>query len=120
MSKEKMNLCRDLARNLRESEDSRIVVSKWGSTTDVYLPEIPDASNTQYFNLAAERLLYRNKILSLTIDQTLSESDALQLAYPFGVNGPTFSALCNASVRMAMAFVPLTLNGAAFITTSWS
>ena len=107
----KISLCRDLRNNPRNSECSRVVVSKWGDQVDVYLPETPDASNTHYFNLTAERFLYRNKILSLPIDQTLSECDALQSAHPFGVNGPTFSNLRNASVRMAMAFVPLALNG---------
>ena len=44
---EKFSLCCDLSHNPRESEGSRIVASKWGNTTDAYLSEIPDASNTQ-------------------------------------------------------------------------
>lgn len=108
---EKSSLYRDLVRNPRESEDSRIVAAKWGATVDAYLPEIPDASSLQYFNLSAERLLYRSKILSLTIDQELAESEALQTARPFGKGGPTFAMLRDSSVRMAMAFVPLTPTG---------
>ncbi len=108
MSKERISLFHDLTRNLRESEDSRIVASKWGNATDPYLSEIPDASNTQYFNLTAERLLYRNKLLSLPIDQALAECEAIQSARPFGERGPNFDMLRDASVRMAMAFVPLT------------
>ncbi len=107
----KHSLCRDLARNPRESEDSRIVASKWGNPMDTYLPEIPDASNAQYFNLTAERLIYRSKLLSLPIDQTLAECEAIQSARPFGSRGPSFAMLCDASVRMAMAFVPLTPTG---------
>ncbi len=108
---EKFSLYRDLVRNPRESEDSRIVAAKWGATVDAYLPEIPDASSLQYFNLSAERLLCRSKILSLTIDQELAESEALQTARPFGKGGPTFAMLRDSSVRMAMAFVPLTPTG---------
>lgn len=105
---EKLSLCRDLMRNPRDSEDSRIVASKWGNATDPYLSEIPAASNTQYFNLTAERLLYRSKLLSLPVDQALAECEAIQSARPFGELGPNFPILRDASVRMAMAFVPLT------------
>lgn len=108
---EKFSLYRDLVRNPRESDDSRIVAAKWGATVDAYLPEIPDASSLQYFNLSAERLLFRSKILSLTIDQELAESESLQTARPFGKGGPTFAMLRDLSVRMAMAFVPLTPTG---------
>ena len=105
---EKFSLCCDLSHNPRESEGSRIVASKWGNTTDAYLSEIPDASNTQYFNLTAERLLYRNKLLSLPIDQALVECEAMQSARPFGPCGPDFAMFLDASVRLAMSFVPLT------------
>ena len=105
---EKLSLCRDLMRNPRDSEDSRIVASKWGNATDAYLPEIPDASNTQYFNLTAERLLYRDKLLSLPIDKSLAECEAIQSARPFGPSSPNFAMLRVSSVRLAMAFVPLT------------
>jgi len=105
---EKLSLCRDLMRNPRDSEDSRIVASKWGNATDAYLPEIPDASNTQYFNLTAERLLYRDKLLSLPIDKSLAECEAIQSARPFGPSSPNFAMLRDASVRLAMSFVPLT------------
>ena len=106
----KYSLCRDLMRNPRESEDSCIVASKWGCTVDVYLPEIPEVSNIQYFNLTAERLLYRNKVLSLAVDNALAECEAIQVAHPFGEFGPGFASFNVPSVRMAMAFVPLTPN----------
>lgn len=108
---EKLSLCRDLMRNPRDSEDSRIVASKWGNAMDAYLPEIPDASNTQYFNLTAERLLYRDKLLSLPIDKSLAECEAIQSARPFGPSSPNFAMLRVSSVRLAMAFVPLTPTG---------
>ena len=108
---ERISLCRDLVRNPRDCEDSRIVVSKWGSATDAFLPEITPASNAQYFNLTAERLLYRDKLLLLSIDQALAECETIQSARPFGPSGPNFAKLRDASVRMAMAFVPLTPAG---------
>ena len=105
------SLCDELKRIPRISEDSSIVASTWGAALDVYLPEIPDASNTQYFNLTAERLLYRDKLFSLPIDKSLAKCEAIQSARPFGPSGPNFAMLRDASVRMAMAFVPLTPTG---------
>ena len=105
---EKYSLYSDLIRNPRETEDSRIVVAKWGAPVDAYLSEMPDAPSSQYLDITAERFLYRSKILSLAIDREIAECGALQTAHPFGKCGPTFAMLRNASVRMAMAFLPLT------------
>ena len=110
----KKSLYKELKRNLRVSEDSGIVVSAWGATADPYLPEIPDVeSGTEqcresYFNITAERLLFRKKLLGLPVDENLVADEHLITAHPFGEANPTFGELAEPSVRLAAAFVPLT------------
>lgn len=114
---EQTSLYRDLLRNPRSSEDSRIVVSSWGAPTDRYASEPPAASDENdkvraaYLALSAERLLYRGKVLALPVDEDLALDEAMQGAHPFGRNGPDFATLSTPSVSLAMALVPLTPEG---------
>ncbi len=110
----KKSLYKELKRIPRVSEDSSIVASAWVATVDPYLPEIPDveSGNEQcrelYFNITAERLLFRKKLLGLPVDENLVADASIAAAHPFGEAGPTFGELAVSSVRLAAAFVPLT------------
>ena len=110
----KKSLYKELKRIPRVSEDSSIVASAWVATGDPYLPEIPDveSGNEQcrelYFNITAERLLFRKKLLGLSVDENLVADANILTAHPFGEAGPTFGELAAPSVRLAAAFVPLT------------
>ena len=110
----KKSLYKELKRIPRVSEDSSIVASVWGATADSYLPEIPDVEpeNVQcresYFNITAERLLFRKKLLGLPVDENLVADEHISTAHPFGEANPTFGELAEPSVRLAAAFVPLT------------
>ncbi len=110
----KKSLYKELKRIPRVSEDSSIVASAWGTTADPYLPEIPDveSGNEQcresYFDITAERLLFRKKLLGLPVDENLVADASIAAAHPFGEANPTFGELAVPSVRLAVAFVPLT------------
>ena len=110
----KKSLYKELKRIPRVSEDSSIVASAWVATVDPYLPEIPDveSGNEQcrelYFNITAERLLFRKKLLGLPVDENLVADASIAAAHPFGEAGPTFGELAVSSVRLAAAFVPFT------------
>lgn len=110
----KKSLYKELKRISRASEDSSIVVSAWGAKVDPYLAEIPDveSGNEQcrelYFNITAERLLFRKKLLGLPVDEDLVADANIAAAHPFGEANPTFGELAVPSVRLAAAFVPLT------------
>ncbi len=87
---EQKSLYRDLLRNPRSSEDSRIAVASWGTPVDGYAPELPVASSENekscddYYALSAERLLYRGMVLGLPVDSAFAASEAMQSARPFG------------------------------------
>lgn len=104
----------DIPLNPRTTEESKIVASKWGATVDPYLPEIPnvESENEQcresYFNITAERILFRKKLLGLPVDENLVTDANIAAAHPFGEARPTFGELAVPSVRLAAAFVPLT------------
>ena len=110
----KKSLYKELKRFSRGSEDSSIVASAWGVTDDPYLPEIPgiESGNAQcresYFSITAERLLFRMKLLGLSVDENLAADANIVAAHPFGEANPTFGELLTPSVRLAAAFVPLT------------
>ncbi|MBQ3315839.1 MAG: hypothetical protein IJG70_07825 [Kiritimatiellae bacterium] len=104
----------DIGPNPRTTEGSNVVAKKWGATVDPYLAEIPDveSGNEQcrelYFNITAERLLFRKKLLGLPVDEDLVADANIAAAHPFGEANPTFGELAVPSVRLAAAFVPLT------------
>jgi hypothetical protein len=104
----------DIGHNPRTTEGSNVVAKKWGATVDPYLAEIPDVEfgNEQcrelYFNITAERLLFRKKLLGLPVDEDLVADANIAAAHPFGEANPTFGELAVPSVRLVAAFVPLT------------
>lgn len=104
----------DICQNPRTTEGSNVVARKWSATVDPYLSEIPDieSGNEQYrelyFNITAERLLFRKKLLDLSVDVNLVADSSIAAAHPFGEANPTFRELVVPSVRLAAAFVPLT------------
>lgn len=104
----------DIGHTPRTTEGSNLVAKKWGATVDPYLAEIPDveSGNEQcrelYFNITAERLLFRKKLLGLPVDEDLVADANIAAAHPFGEANPTFGELAVPSVRLAAAFVPLT------------
>ena len=114
---EQTSLYRHLLRYPRSSEGSRFVVPCWGMPVDCHIPELPVASVenakvcADYYALSAERLLYRGKVLGLSVDDSLASSEAVQSAHPFGQDCPDFATLSAPSVSLAMALVPLTPEG---------
>ena len=108
------DLLLDIRLNPRDTEDSRIVASRWNGHADPYISGILDAQARDenelnaFFAITAERLLYRGKVLGFPIDENLALNASVQAARPFGSQGPTYAELSAQNVLIAAAFVPLT------------
>ena len=109
-----MELYKTFEQNIKTTEDSRVVVSKWCLPKDPYLPTIPLASaetereRAAYFAIAAERILWRKKILGIAVDAALADNPDILNSRPFGDNTPTLEELLAPKVAIAAALVPLT------------
>lgn len=109
-----MELYKTFEQNIKTTEDSRVVVSKWCLPKDPYLPTIPPASaetereRAAYFAITAERILWRKKILGITVDAALAGNPDILNSRPFGDNTPTLKELIAQNVAIAAALVPLT------------
>lgn len=111
---ERMSLYDFVCDNFRATEDSLRVAKYWQGAIDPYLSEIPivefgkESYRKAYFDITAERLLFRKKLLGLPVDENLVADEHIATAHPFGEANPTFGELTEPSVRLAAAFVPLT------------
>ena len=106
----KKDLYEDLRRNPRKTEETELVVRRWGTQEDSYVFNVHKENRAYYdfyCRIMAEYVFYRKKILSLRIDKSLKNKDVLS-ARPFGDNGPTLQELLSANVKASMAYVPLT------------
>ena len=111
---ERMSLYDFVCDNFRATEVSPRVAKYWQGAIDPYLSEIPvaefgkESCRKAYFDITAERLLFRKKLLGSPVDENLVADEHIIMAHPFGEANPTFGELAEPSVRLAAAFVPLT------------
>jgi ankyrin repeat protein len=95
----------DLKDDPRESERSDEVVRSWLRSDVHYEQELPPRECVNYYNIVAERLLFRRCILGRDEGADFAIGGD---ARPFGVDGPTLEELQEAGVFICMAFIPLT------------
>lgn len=104
----------DLLFNPRQAESSSIVLTNWIKDEDSYAPVFPpldekmQVAARQFYSITAERIFFRRKILGLyDAEDDFIGKRLVRNAQPFGESGPTLSALLDASVNVAMTYVPL-------------
>lgn len=101
--------------NLRDNgeETTEEVVSRWFDEDVYYETEYPSACDDskavdQYYNITAERILLRKKVLGLCNDDGIARSEKLLASHPFLGSDLTLGTLFSPDVNVAMALVPLT------------
>lgn len=95
----------DLKDDPRTSERSGEVVRSWMDSEVHYKQELPPRECVNYYNIVAERLLFRRCILGWDEGADFAIGGD---ARPFGADGPKLEELQKAGVFICMAFIPLT------------
>ena len=96
----------------RKSEQSDRVVRFWAAPRDFYEPEFDTAAGCDaYFRLTAERMLYRSKIIGLSLDPVYLGNERLMATSFIEGKTPALSELLNSDVCVGMVYVPLTPHG---------